>query len=123
MMTRCESLLQRAVEVEEDGPDRRFVDYATRGAAGRSAGVRGGGQVRGRQPRRPCSTSATGRFRERTRAGPRAHAALTDRVVPPIIDRASSSTPVVMFAAPATGTGYIGTHNRRFSRPQGPDPR
>ncbi|MEM7642525.1 MAG: methyl-accepting chemotaxis protein [Pseudomonadota bacterium] len=50
------------------------------------------------------------------------HTAFTDKVVPPIIETALTFDPAIVFCAPCDRNGYIATHNRQFSAPQGPDP-
>lgn len=122
MMARCERLLQHAVEEEPDGPDRRFIDYATsvahRIAAAFEAAVDAGEISRGSL----FDTS----YRAIPGTAPAqclaAHVALTDRIVPPIIDAAFDFDPRIVFCCPCDRIGYIGTHNRRFSQPQGSDP-
>ena len=44
----------------------------------------------------------------------------TDRVLPPIQERAFGLDPKVVFCASITKSGYLPTHNRKFSQPQKP---
>ncbi|MGY6632204.1 MAG: methyl-accepting chemotaxis protein [Alkalilacustris sp.] len=48
--------------------------------------------------------------------------ALTDRLLPPIQEAALELDPRVVFCAAVDRNGYLPTHNRKFSRPQGDDP-
>ena len=45
-----------------------------------------------------------------------------DRHLPPILERYLESLPHMFFATPNDRNGYLPTHNRKFSQPQGPDP-
>ncbi|MGF1660719.1 MAG: methyl-accepting chemotaxis protein [Rubrimonas sp.] len=47
---------------------------------------------------------------------------LTDAVVTPVIEEALSLGDHVVFAAVVNGDGFLPTHNRKFSKPQGGDP-
>lgn len=47
---------------------------------------------------------------------------LTDAVVTPVIEEALELGDHVVFAAVVNGDGFLPTHNRKFSRPQGDDP-
>ena len=44
--------------------------------------------------------------------------ALTDRVLPPILEGALKLDPKIVFCAAVTPHGYLPTHNRKFSHPQ-----
>ena len=46
----------------------------------------------------------------------------TDRVLPPILEAALKIDTRVAFCAAVTRTGYLPTHNKKFSQPQGSDP-
>ncbi len=46
----------------------------------------------------------------------------TDRVLPPIQETALEFAPSVVFCAAVDTNGYLPTHNKKFSRPQGNDP-
>ncbi|MCY0095263.1 methyl-accepting chemotaxis protein [Hoeflea ulvae] len=46
----------------------------------------------------------------------------TDRLLPPIQEAMLEFDPRVLFCAAVDRNGYLPTHNRVFSRPQGPDP-
>jgi methyl-accepting chemotaxis protein len=48
--------------------------------------------------------------------------ALTDRLFPPVQEAMLALDPRVVFCAAVDRNGYLPTHNRRFSAPQGPDP-
>ena len=48
--------------------------------------------------------------------------AFTDRVVTPIIEEALTINDRVIFSAAVNRDGFLPTHNRKFSAPQGPDP-
>lgn len=47
---------------------------------------------------------------------------LTDAVLPPILEEALELDPKVTFCAAVDRNGYLPTHNRKFSHPQGDDP-
>ena len=48
--------------------------------------------------------------------------ALTDRLLPPVQERLAALDPRVVFCAAVDRNGNLPTHNRKFSKPQGPDP-
>ncbi|WP_067734631.1 methyl-accepting chemotaxis protein [Novosphingobium naphthalenivorans] len=50
------------------------------------------------------------------------HTAFTDRVLPAFQERLAGFDPRIVFACSCDRNGYIATHNRQFSQPQGPDP-
>ncbi|CAA7627662.1 Methyl-accepting chemotaxis protein [Candidatus Terasakiella magnetica] len=47
---------------------------------------------------------------------------LTDRLFPSILEGVLESNPRIVFCAAVDRNGYLPTHNRKFSHPQGPDP-
>lgn len=47
---------------------------------------------------------------------------LTDRLLPPVQEEMLHFSPLVVFAVCVDRNGYLPTHNRKFSEPQGPDP-
>lgn len=47
---------------------------------------------------------------------------LTDRLLPPLLEAALSSNPAIVFCAAVDDHGYLPTHNKKFSHPQGNDP-
>lgn len=47
---------------------------------------------------------------------------LTDRLLPPVQEAALGFDPKVVFCAAVDRNGYLPTHNRKFSQPQGKDP-
>ncbi|HSF62936.1 MAG TPA: methyl-accepting chemotaxis protein [Paracoccaceae bacterium] len=47
---------------------------------------------------------------------------LTDRLFPPVQEEALGLDPRIVFCAAVDRNGYLPTHNRRFSAPQGADP-
>lgn len=47
---------------------------------------------------------------------------LTDRLLPPILEGALTLDPRIVFCAAVDRSGYLPTHNRKFSQPQGRDP-
>ena len=51
-----------------------------------------------------------------------AFTSLTDRLFPPIQEEALAVHPGAIFCAAVDRNGYLPTHNRRFSQPQGRDP-
>ena len=122
MMARCESLLQRAVELEPDGPDRRFIDHAGTIAARVSAAFEAAvasGQITVEQLFDTTYRAIPGSDPAQVLAP---HVRLTDRILPPILDPALDFDPRVVFCCPCDRRGYIGTHNAKFSHPQGSDP-
>jgi methyl-accepting chemotaxis protein len=48
--------------------------------------------------------------------------ALTDRLFPPVQEAALALSDRVVFCAAVDSRGYLPTHNRKFSHPQGQDP-
>lgn len=46
----------------------------------------------------------------------------TDAVLPEVQERVLTLSPDIVFCAAVDRTGYLPTHNRKFSQPQGPDP-
>lgn len=122
MLDCCERLLQRAAEVETDGPDRPFIDHATALAA-RIAQAFEAALDAGRITQEALFDT---RHRRIEGTDPpqhlAAHTRLTDRIVPPIIEPALSFDRRIVFCAPCDRTGYIATHNAEFSHPQGRDP-
>jgi len=48
--------------------------------------------------------------------------AFTDAVLPAIQERVLDLSPEIVFCAAVDRNGYLPTHNRKFSQPQGPDP-
>jgi methyl-accepting chemotaxis protein len=48
--------------------------------------------------------------------------ALTDATLPPLLEAALDFDPRVVFCAAIDTNGYLPTHNKVFSHPQGPDP-
>lgn len=48
--------------------------------------------------------------------------ALTDRLFPPVLEEALRLDPRIVFCAAVDRNGYLPTHNRKFSAPQGGDP-
>ena len=47
---------------------------------------------------------------------------VTDLVLQPIIDRIAASNERIAYCVPMDRTGYVGTHNKKYSQPQGADP-
>ncbi|UWQ00060.1 methyl-accepting chemotaxis protein [Aliiroseovarius crassostreae] len=47
---------------------------------------------------------------------------LTDRLLPAILEDTLSSDPAIVFCAAVDDQGYLPTHNKKFSQPQGNDP-
>ena len=122
MMDSCEALLQHTAEADASGFDRPFMEHATRVAAELE-----------RAFERAVDEGAISlealfdtRYREIPGTSPRQHlarhVALTDRIVPPIIEPALEADDRIVLCAPCDRNGYIGTHNRSVSRPQGDDP-
>ncbi|MEM8850879.1 MAG: methyl-accepting chemotaxis protein [Pseudomonadota bacterium] len=117
-----ERLLQRQAEQHADGPDAPFIDQAR--AIGDQIGLafetgldRGAISEADLFDTNYDPIPGTNPQQHMAR-----HTAFTDRVVPPIIETALSFDPAVIFCAPCDRNGYIATHNRAFSAPQGSDP-
>ena len=122
MMDRCEHLLQRSAQVDPDGPDAPLIaraqELARRIAEAFEAGLERGDitmaalfdidhtPIEGTDPQQHMAR----------------HTRFTDRVVPPIIEPALLEDDRIMLACPCDRTGYIATHNRKVSLPQGNDP-
>lgn len=122
MMESCEALLQRTAEGEESRPDAPYVLHAKRVAAQVARAFEDaldGGAI-------SMEALFDTRYREIPGTNPRQHlarhVALTDRIVPPIIEAALAADGRIVLCAPCDRNGYIGTHNRRVSHPQGSDP-
>lgn len=47
---------------------------------------------------------------------------LTDRILPELLEAALGADPRIVFCAAVDTNGYLPTHNRKFSQPQGSDP-
>ncbi|MBM3530777.1 MAG: methyl-accepting chemotaxis protein [Alphaproteobacteria bacterium] len=47
---------------------------------------------------------------------------LTDRVLPPVQEPILTRDPRIVFCAAVDRNGYLPTHNKKYSQPQGPDP-
>ena len=122
MMDGCEALLQRAAEIEEDGPDALFVAHATAVAGQLSRAFESAVE----DGRISMEALFDDRYQDMPGTDPRQrlarHVALTDRVVPPIIEPALAFDARILMCVPCDRNGYIGTHNKRFSHPQGEDP-
>jgi methyl-accepting chemotaxis protein len=48
--------------------------------------------------------------------------ALTDRILPPIQEKLLASSPRIVFCAAVDRNGFLPTHNKKYSQPQGHDP-
>jgi methyl-accepting chemotaxis protein len=48
--------------------------------------------------------------------------ALTDRVLPPLQEKLLAANKRIVFCAAVDRNGFLPTHNRKYSQPQGPDP-
>ncbi|MDB2407020.1 methyl-accepting chemotaxis protein [Jannaschia sp.] len=122
MMDTCETLLQHAVEREDDGPDHRFIAYmsdtAKRVGDAMEAGLTGG-QISQRD-------LFTFDYRPIPGSDPVQHetpfARFTDRTVQGILEDALAFDPAVTFCAICDLNGYIPTHNLKFSHRPGGDP-
>ncbi len=122
MMDGCETLLQHAAAYEEDSPDRPMIDHATNVAAkitkafedAVSSGRIDMGMLFDTDYQPIAGTDPVQHMVP--------HVPFTDRVVPPIIEDAVDFDPRIVFCAPCDRNGFIGTHNRKFSHPQGSDP-
>ena len=122
MMTACETLLQRTVEREPEGPEHRFVERV-QAAADACAARMTEGMRAGR-----ISRTALFDFRYVPRPGtePPQHdapfAAFADRTVQDVLEDVLGFDPSVVFCAICDRNGYIPTHNRKFSHRPGADP-
>ncbi|WP_055086229.1 methyl-accepting chemotaxis protein [Jannaschia donghaensis] len=121
MMDRCERLLQRSAEVEQDGPDAPMIAHAQAVAQSIAEAFENGLTSGAITMEALFDTD----HRPLPGTNPQQHMAkhlqFTDRVVPPIIEAALDMDERIVFTCPCDRTGYIGTHNRKFSRPQGLD--
>lgn len=122
MRDRCEMLLQRAAEVDVDGPETPLIRHvqtvAAQIAAAMEDGLNSGAitmealfhvdhvPIEGTDPPQHMAL----------------HTRFTDQIVPPLIEAALEADPNILFVCPCDRTGYIATHNRKFSKPQGPNP-
>lgn len=118
MMDRFESLLQIVAEVDTDGPDQPFIHHAQSVAAAVGAAFDAAvavGEISEEalfdDRLSPIHGSDPPQFMAR-------HTPFTDRVVPPIIERALTFNDRLLFICPCDRQGYIATHNQVFSKPQ-----
>lgn len=122
MRDRCEILLQRAAEVDVDGPETPLIRHvqtvASQIAAAMEEGLDSGAitmEALFHVGHMPIEGTDPPQHMAR-------HTRFTDRIVPPLIEAALEADPDILFVCPCDRTGYIATHNRKFSKPQGPDP-
>jgi methyl-accepting chemotaxis protein len=117
-----EELVQRSIASGGTNTDRTFIDRVTEAAT--------------ELGRRLEQAVATGRitmsalfdasYRPITGSNPEQHIApytsLTDRLFPEVQEAVLASDPAITFCAAVDRNGYLPTHNRKFSQPQGDDP-
>ena len=122
MMDRCEALLLQAVTKGDGGAEARFIAHVASVAARFAARLEDaltGGEI-----------AEADLFATAYRAVPGTdpvqhlapHTAFVDRAAPAIIEPALAFDPAIVYLIPADRTGYVATHNARFSKPQGDDP-
>lgn len=117
-----EEIVQRTVVLGGESMDRPFIDRVQKDAA------QVGQMLEQAISAGEISTSAL--FERRYTAIPGSNpqqviapfTALTDRVLPPLLEAALSSNPAIVFCAAVDDHGYLPTHNKKFSQPQGDDP-
>ena len=117
-----ESMVQAAVELGADTEDAPMIALV-QSIAARMGGAMKAAVAEGR-------ISAPDLFDMRYRPIPGTQplqvlapfSAFTDRLFPPFQDSALKSDPRVVFCAAVDRNGYLPTHNRKFSAPQGADP-
>lgn len=123
MMDRCEAMLTRAATSGDRGAEARFVAIATDRAAQIAAAFSDGIARDEIAPDGLFSQS----YRRIEGSDPAQYlapfSAFADRVLPAILDGALADDPAILFCCACDRNGYVPTHNRRFSHPQGPDPR
>ncbi|WP_371153469.1 methyl-accepting chemotaxis protein [Jannaschia sp. 2305UL9-9] len=122
MMDLCETLLQRSVQIDDGGPDRRIIDY-TQTLAHRVSEAMRDGMRRGLIDQRALFDF---RYREIRGTDPVQHdtafAGFTDQVVQDILEEALTFDPSITFCAICDRNGYIPTHNLKFSHRPSDDP-
>ncbi len=122
LVDKSEELYRRNVFLGGSGADARFIDHVRRtaeeiGQAFENAVERGEISVEALFSRsyQPVSGSNPAQV-----IAP--FTALTDRLLPPFQEAALSIDPRIVFCAAVDSNGYLPTHNRKFSHPQGRDP-
>ncbi|PWJ20416.1 methyl-accepting chemotaxis protein [Jannaschia seohaensis] len=122
MMDTCETLLQRTVESEQEGPDHRFIAYVS-GMAARVKDAMERGLNRGLIDRQALFAFD---YAPIPGSNPVQHetpfARFIDFAVQDMLEEALEYDPAVVFCAICDRNGYIPTHNRKFSHAPGPDP-
>ncbi|MEM8554327.1 MAG: methyl-accepting chemotaxis protein [Pseudomonadota bacterium] len=120
LIDQSEALVQRSVAIGGGGEDARFIDYV------QSCAAQVGQVFEDALEDGTISHKALFDFRYTPipNTNPPQYTtpflALTDRMLPPILERALEFDPKVVFCAAVTQHGYLPTHNRKFSRPQRP---
>jgi methyl-accepting chemotaxis protein len=117
-----ETIVQATALMSEDTPDARFIractDIARQVSESMEAAVAQGrispSALFDRTYRPIPNTDPEQYLTESTR--------LMDEIMPPIQEPALSIDPRVVFCAAVDVNGYLPTHNRKFSQPQGDDP-
>ncbi|MGB3408086.1 MAG: methyl-accepting chemotaxis protein [Jannaschia sp.] len=122
MMDACETLLQRAAEVDPGGPESRYIAFADQTARRISAAIEDGVR-RGRISLRDLFDFS---YREITGSDPKQHdapfATFMDQTIQDILEEALAFDPSVAFCCACDRNGYIPTHNLKFSHAPRQDP-
>ena len=117
-----ETLVQDCVRLGGQATDQVLIDAVRALAADVSAAFEEGlrsGQIGRDELFTRVYTRIAGSDPEQVMA-PFTH--FTDRVLPPIQEPALALDPRIVFCAAVDTNGYLPTHNRKFSQPQGKDP-
>ena len=122
LIDRSETIVQDVASLGGATDDSRFVAYV-RDAAARVGAEFENAIANGRITRDALFNQ---RYREIPGTDPVQHlapyTALTDKLLPAIQEKALAFHANVVFCAAIDRNGYIPTHNRKFSKPQGSDP-
>ncbi|WP_308915145.1 methyl-accepting chemotaxis protein [Jannaschia sp. LMIT008] len=122
MMDACEVLVQRTTRIGDGSGQDRFIAFVDT-MAHRVADIFETGLERGEITEAALFSTD---YDPIEGSDPPQHMTpftpFTDRRVAELIETAFDFDPAVLFCAPANRDGYIGTHNARFSKPQGDDP-
>ncbi len=117
-----EEIVQRTVALGGKSADRPFIERVTSDAANvsdlLSRAVKDG-QISETALFQRRYTEIPGTNPQQVMA---AFTELTDRLLPPVLEAALASNPAIVFCAAVDDHGYLPTHNKKFSKPQGQDP-
>ena len=118
-----EHMVQLTVAAEIPTEDSPMITRVTEAAGRISALLRRGHGQRADHPGRAFRQQLPPHPRQRPRTGDDpVHRADRCRSLPPIQEAMLETDPRIVFCAAVDRNGYLPTHNRKFSQPQGSDP-